>query len=122
MAENIKLFRQGGMNTDDSIEFIGQEDFVEAYNARVMGTSEGEEGLATNPESNALIAGTRPAGLNKAIGAAGFELTRNAYAFVYNSQQKNLIVKLAYDTNTQTNIFENLTNSASVNILPLNTE
>jgi hypothetical protein len=122
MAENIKLFRQGGMNLDDAIEFISQEDFVEAYNARVMGTSEGEEGLATNPESNALISGTRPAGLNKAIGAAGFELTRNAYAFVYNSQQKNLIVKLVYDTNTQTNIFENLTNSASVNILPLNTE
>ena len=122
MPENIKLFRQGGMNTDDSYEFIGQEDFVEAYNARVMGTSEGEEGLATNPESNALIAGTRPAGLNKAIGAAGFELTRNAYAFIYNSQQKNLIVKLTYDTNTQTNIFENLTNSASVDILPLNTE
>ena len=122
MAENIKLFRQGGMNTDDSIEFIGQEDFVEAYNGRVMGTSEGEEGLATNIESNTLIAGVRPAGLNKAIGAAGFEITRNAYAFVYNSQQKNLMVKLAYDTNTQTTIFENLTNSASVNILPLNTE
>lgn len=122
MAENIKLFRQGGMDTDDSIEFIGQEDFVEAYNVRVMGTSEGEEGLATNIESNTLIAGERPAGLNKAISAAGFEITRNAYAFVYNSQQKNLMVKLAYDTNTQTTIFENLTNSASVNILPLNTE
>jgi hypothetical protein len=122
MAENIKLFRVGGMNTDDSVEFIGQEDFVEAYNVRTTGTTEGEDGLATNIESNTLIAGTRPAGLNKTIGAAGFELTRNAYAFVYNSQQKNLMVKLAYDTNTQTNIFENLTNSASVNILPLNTE
>ena len=122
MPENIKLFRQGGMDADDAVEFIGQEDFVEAYNVRVMGTSEGEEGLATNIESNTLIAGVRPAGLNKAIGAAGFEITRNAYAFVYNSQQKNLMVKLAYDTNTQTTIFENLTNSASVNILPLNTE
>lgn len=122
MAENIKLFRQGGMNTDDAYEFIEQTDFVEAYNVRVMGTSEGEEGLSTNIESNTLIAGIRPTGLNKAIGAAGFEITRNAYAFIYNSQQKNLIVKLAYDTNTQTTIFENLTNSASVNILPLDTE
>jgi hypothetical protein len=122
MAENIKLFRQGGMNTDDAYEFIEQTDFVEAYNVRVMGTSEGEEGLATNIESNTLITGVRPTGLNKAIGAAGFEITRNAYAFIYNSQQKNLIVKLAYDTNTQTTIFENLTNSASVNILPLDTE
>jgi hypothetical protein len=122
MAENIKLFRQGGMDGDDAIEFIGQEDFVEAYNVRVMGTSEGEEGLGTNIESNVLIAGTRPAGLNKAIGAAGFEITRNAYAFIYNSQNKNLIAKLAYDTNTQTNIFENLTNSGAVDILPLNPE
>jgi hypothetical protein len=122
MAENIKLFRQGGMNTDDAVEFINQEDFVEAYNVRVVGTSEGEEGLATNIESNVLIAGTRPTGLNKTIGSAGFEITRNAYAFIYNSQNKNLIAKLAYDTNTQTNIFENLTNSGAVDILPLDPE
>ena len=122
MPENIKLFKGGGLNQDDAIEFIPQNDHVEAYNLRVMGTSEGEEGLATNIESNVLISGTRPAGLNKAIGAAGFEITRNAYAFIYNSQNKNLITKLAYDTNTQTNIFENLTNSGAVDILPLNPE
>jgi hypothetical protein len=55
MAENIKLFRQGGMNTDDAVEFIQQNDYVDAYNLRVTGTSESEEGLATNPESNVLI-------------------------------------------------------------------
>jgi len=120
MPENIKLFRQGGMNQDDAIEFIPQNDHVEAYNLRVMGTSEGEEGLATNIESNVLITGTRPLGLNKSIGAAGFEVTRNAYSFIYNSQNKNLITKLEYDTNTQKNIFENLTNSDSDDILPLN--
>lgn len=122
MPENIKLFKGGGLNQDDAIEFIPQNDHVEAYNLRVMGTSEGEEGLATNIESNILITGTRPLGLNKSIGAAGFEVTRNAYSFIYNSQNKNLITKLEYDTNTQKNIFENLTNSASNNILPLNPE
>lgn len=122
MPENIKLFRNGGMNTDDAIELIPQNDHVEAYNLRVMGTSEGEEGLATNIESNVLVSGLRPLGLNKAIGAAGFEITRNAYSFIYNSQNKNLITKLDYDTNTQTNLFENITNSGGENILPLNPE
>ena len=122
MAENIKVFRGGGMNTDDAIEFIPQQDYIEAYNARITGTSEGEEGLATNIESNSLIANTLPTGLNKAIGAAGFEVTRKAYSFIYNSQLFHLIAKFDYDTNTQTNIYTNLTDSGNENILPLNPE
>ena len=122
MAENIKLFRQGGMNGDDAIEFINQEDFVEAYNLRVNGTEDGEEGLATNPESNTIINNTLPSGINKAIGAAGFEITRTAYSFIFNSQVYNVIAKLNYDANTQTNVFENLTDSGAENILPLDPE
>jgi hypothetical protein len=122
MAENIKLFRQGGMNTDDAVEFIQQNDYVDAYNVRVTGTSESEEGLATNPESNALITNTLPTGLNKTIGAAGFEVTRTAYSFIYNSQQYNVIAKLNYDNNTQENIFTNLTDSGDKDILPLDPE
>jgi len=122
MPENIKIFRNGGLNLDDAIELVGQEDFVDAYNLRVNGTEDGEEGLATNPESNSLIANTLPTGLNKAIGAAGFEVTRTAYSFIYNSQQYHLIAKLDYDAVTQTNIFENLTDSGSDNVLPLNPE
>lgn len=122
MAENIKLFRQGGMNTDDAVEFIQQNDYVDAYNLRVTGTSESEEGLATNPESNALITNALPTGLNKSIGASGFEITRTAYSFIYNSQQYNVIAKLNYDANTQQNIFTNLTNSGGQNILDLDPE
>jgi hypothetical protein len=122
MAENIKLFRQGGMNTDDATEFIQQNDYVEAYNLRVTGTSESEEGLSTNPESNVLIPNALPTGLNKAIGAAGFEITRTAYSFIYNSQQYNVIAKLNYDNNTQQNIFTNLTDSGAEDILPLDPE
>jgi hypothetical protein len=122
MAENIKLFRQGGMNQDDAAEFIQAVDYVEAHNLRVTGTSESEDGLATNPESNVLIPNTLPTGLNKAIGAAGFEVTRTAYSFIYNSQQYNVIAKLNYDANTQQNIFTNLTNSGGQNILDLDPE
>jgi hypothetical protein len=122
MAENIKLFRQGGMNQDDAIEFISPTDYVEAYNLRVTGTSESEDGLATNPESGVLIPNALPTGLNKAIGAAGFEITRTAYSFIYNSQQYNVIAKLNYDNNTQQNIFTNLTDSGAEDILPLDPE
>jgi hypothetical protein len=122
MAENIKLIRQGGMNFDDAVEFIPQNDFIEAYNLRVTGTSEGEDGIGTNPESNVLITNTLQTGLNKAIGAAGFEVTRTAYSFIYNSQQYNVIAKLNYDANTQQNIFTNLTNSGGQNILDLDPE
>jgi len=120
MPENIKIFNNSGMDTDSAIEFIAQNDSVENFNARFVGTSEGEEGLATNPESNSLIANTLPTGINKAIGAAGFEITRTAYSFIFNSQLYHVIAKLDYDANTQTNVFENLTDSANENILPLN--
>ena len=120
MPENIKIFNSAGMDTDSAIELVAQNDSIENFNARFVGTSEGEEGLATNPESNSLIANTLPTGLNKAIGAAGFEVTRTAYSFIYNSQQYHLISKLDYDSNTITNIFENLTDSGADNVLPLN--
>lgn len=119
MPENIKIFRGGGMNQDDAIELIAQNDYVEAFNSRLIGTSGGEEGIVTNPESNSLISNTLPNGLNKAIGASGFEVVRKAYSFIYNSQQYHLIAKLDYDANTQTNIFENLTDSGGNNVLPL---
>lgn len=119
MSENIKIFRGGGMNQDDAIELIAQNDYVEAFNSRLIGTSGGEEGIVTNPESNSLISNTLPNGLNKAIGASGFEVVRKAYSFIYNSQQYHLIAKLDYDANTQTNIFENLTDSGGNNVLPL---
>jgi hypothetical protein len=35
MAENIKLFNNGGLNLDDAIEFIAQNDILDAYNLRV---------------------------------------------------------------------------------------
>lgn len=119
MPENIKIFRGGGMNQDDAIALIAQNDYVEAFNSRLIGTSGGEEGIVTNPESNSLISNTLPNGLNKAIGASGFEVVRKSYSFIYNSQQYHLIAKLDYDANTQTNIFENLTDSGGNNVLPL---
>ena len=122
MPENIKIFRRGGLNQDDAIEFLAQEDFQEAFNLRVSGTSDGEEGVATNPEGNVLISNTLPLGLNKAIGASGFEINRTGYSFIYNSQQYHLIAKLDYDAGTQTTVFENLTDSGAVNILPLDPE
>ena len=122
MPQDVKIFRLGGMNTDDAIELLAENDFLASYNIRVTGTSEAESGTITNPESNSIISGTRSSGINKGIGAAGFEVTRTAYFFIYNSQKLHIIGKLDYDTGVQSNLYVNLTNSNSVDILTLTSQ
>lgn len=119
MAQDVKLFRLGGMDTNSAREFVESTDWVEAWNFRTIGSTEGDDGVGSNPESNTLIAGTRSAGINKGVGGAGFEVVRTAYFFIFNSQQLHIIGKLDYDTNTQSLLFVNKTDSAGISILPL---
>jgi len=114
-----KIFAKGGMDTDSSPEFVAPNDVISAFNSRISGTSEGEDGYRTNIESTEPIAGTRPDGINKGIGATAFETIRKAIGFVYNSGQINLITELDYDTGVETILFTNKTDSADTNILPL---
>lgn len=120
MAEDIKLLRGAGMDTDSAIPFIAQEDIIEAYNLRVTGTTQDEEGDGSNIESTVLIAGARAAGINKGIGSSGFEIIRSGISFIFNSQEFHLITLLDYDTDTQTTIFTNKTDSGGASILNLN--
>lgn len=117
--EDLKNFAGGGMDQDSSPEYIAKNDFPTAYNIRNTGTTSEEAGLITNIESNEIIAGTRATGINKCIGAAGFERTRKGYAFIYNSQQYHQLIEIDYDAETETVIFENLTDSGGENVLPL---
>jgi len=117
--QELKRFLNTGMDTDSDLTAVTQEDVIESWNVRYRGTVESEDGIATDIESNELISGAKPAGINKTIGAEGFEDVRKAYAFVYNSAGKNQIVEFDYDTETETVIFENLTMTNGVNILPL---
>lgn len=112
-------FYHGGMDQDDAPIRIEKGDFVTGYNIRASGTSAGEDGYITNIESNVLIQGNLHAGINKIVGAAGFEQIRAAVWFIYNSFGYHQIGVLNYDTDTLTIVFENLTNSAGIDVMGL---
>lgn len=117
--KEIKQFRGGGLDKDSAYEDIAPNDVAGGYNVRFTGTEEGEEGYATDIESNEPIAGVRPAGINKCIGAFGFETVRKGYAYICNSFGFNQITELDYDTKTETVLFTNKTDSGGEDIMPL---
>lgn len=116
---SIKNFYGGGLDTDSAPEHIAAMDYLFAANARQSGTSSGEDGYTTNIESTLKIQGNLHAGINKVVGSAGFEQIRKGVFYISNSEGFNQLAVLDYDANTLTIVFENLTDSAGVNVLPL---
>lgn len=114
-----KVFVDSGMDTDSSPEGVAPNDTIEAYNVRFKGTTDGEDGIATDIESSVILSGTRSTGINKGIGSDGFTRTRKGYLFVYNSQGFHQIVEIDYDTDVETIIFTNKTDSGGVDVMPL---
>lgn len=114
-----KTFANGGMDGDSAPEYVAPNDFISAYNIRVTGTTDSEKGIVTDIDSTEIIAGTRATGINKGIGAAGFTRTRKGYAWIYNSQGYHQLIEIDYDAETETVIFENITDSGGENVLPL---
>ena len=119
---DLKNFAGGGMDTDSAPELIAGNDYVEAYNVRNTGNISGEDGYVVAIESNALIPLTLPAGINKCVGSAQFENVRKVYKFIYNSQNKHVLTEIDYDTNTESILFTNLTDSNGVDVLNISTQ
>jgi len=117
--DELKNFTGGGMDVDSAPELVAANDYRNAYNIRNVGTQEGEHGYITNLESMHPIDATRPAGLNKTVGSAAFETTRKIFAFHYNSQNYHQIAEIDYDTDEETVIFTNITDSGGEDILKL---
>ncbi len=118
--DNLKSFLNGGLNTDDAPEFVEPNSWISAFNVRNTGTAIGEAGVLTNIDSNDLIAGTLSAGINQCIGAEGFESIRKAFGFIFNSGGYHQIVQYDIDTDVQTTLYTELTDSNNVPILNLN--
>lgn len=109
------------MNTDDSPEDVQSPDFIEAWNLVVTGNIEGESGDGTNLISTTEVLGyTLPIGINKCIGAQGFEQKRVAYFFIYNSFGYHQLVEFNYDNNINQLLFTDLIDTAGVQVLALN--
>lgn len=118
MLEN-KQFTGGGLDKDSSPENVAPNDVTGGYNVRFTGTQEGEDGIATNIESHIAISGTLPAGINKCIGAFGFETVRKGYSFIFNSLGYHQIKEIDFDSLSETILFTNKTDSGGIDILPL---
>lgn len=120
LLKDIKFFQSGGMNFDDAIEYLPKNDFLEAYNIRVTGTQEGEQGYITNIDSNEFVPGSRAVGINKGIGGRSFEDTRQVVMFIYNSGGFHQLVTYNNDTQTQQVVYTDKTDSGGIPLLTLN--
>jgi hypothetical protein len=114
-----KNFAGGGMDTDSAPELVAPNDYREAYNLRNTGNSENESGYLVSIESNDAIALSLPVGLNKCIGSRQFENVRKIYKFIFNSNNYHTITEIDYDTETETILFTNRTDSGGENVLIL---
>lgn len=117
--QDIKNFNGGGLDTDSAPELVAQNDYSVAYNARNVGTAEGEQGYITNPESTIQITLEELNGINKGIGGKAFENTRQIVFFRYNSFGNHQICIYDQDSNLAYPIFTNKTDSGGLDIMPL---
>lgn len=119
--KQVKIFRSGGLNTDSAIEDIQANDFIDALNVRVTGTDESEAGYVTNIESTRKLTPSlqRPVGINKTVGFVGFKNNKKVVSIYYNSQGKHQITVLNQETLVETVIFEDLTDTAGVNVFDI---
>lgn len=117
--QNLQTFRNGGLDQDDSPEYISQNDVISAWNCRNSGTHVSEAGNITNPESTTLIPGTRANGINKGIGGRAFEDVRQLVIFIYNSGGFHQLSVYDYDTDTQRIVYTDKTDSNGIPLLTL---
>jgi hypothetical protein len=115
---NIKLLANGSMNQNDAPEYVGKDEWIGAYNFRVGGTQPGEQGVGSNPESNTLITQSMPAGINKCIGGIAAEDVGLIIFHRYNSFGNCQIGIYDKNTQTETVIFTDKTDSGGVQLLP----
>lgn len=118
---DYRKLKGGGMDTDSAPQEISPNDWVESWNLSITGIDQGESGDGTNLSSTVEVLGyTLPAGINKCIGAQGFEQQRVAYFFIYNSFGYHQLCELNYDDNVKRLLFTDLTDTNGVQVLALN--
>lgn len=117
--QNLQTFRNGGMNFDDSPEYIALQDFIIAWNSRNSGTHVSEAGNVTNPESTTEVPGERSTGINKGIGGGSFPDVRQLVLFIYNSGGFHQLAIYDYTTDIQQIIYTDKTDSDGIPLLTL---
>lgn len=107
----------GGLDLDTSLHSLRKDVYIDATNITRDAIAGNQDLAITNLIGNKIVSYSLPAGTNKCIGAFGFLLRNQVIYFVYNSNGHHLILLYSDTTRTITKIFENLTDSAGVDIL-----
>lgn len=117
MPVELKNTLIGGLDLDTSYYLVQKNRYVDALNITKDAAASGQDLATTNIIANRLVTYSLPAGTNKVIGKYPNTLRNTAIYMVYNSNGNHCVFEYDDTTRTITKIFENLTDSASVDIL-----
>ncbi len=118
MAADIKTL-QGGMNMDDSAYALPPNDYVDALNISHDAVIGSNDKVITNLIANRIgdVSYNYPAGRMVAIGAYANTLRNTVIQMIWNVNGYHSILEFSITTRLHTKIFENLTDSGSVDVL-----
>lgn len=109
----------GGLNTDDNPYRLPPNDYVDALNITHDAVEGSNDNVITPIVANRIGDAdfVLPDGINKCIGAYSNILRNTIIQMIWNSNDYHLILEFNLTTRTQTKIFENLTDSAGIDVL-----
>jgi len=114
----------GGLNTDDSYNKLPQEDYADALNITHDAIEGSNDKDITGIVANQIGDDTYiyPESVNRCIGAFANTLRNTVIQFIWNGLYKHSVLEYSFTTRKHTKIFENLTDSAGVDILDFTEE
>jgi len=110
----------GKLDLDTHPFRVAQGDYIDAENITRDSEGLGTDGVVGNIKGNQLVPYTFQAGTQKAIGNFSDKVRNRIYYFVWNSNNYDSILYYDRSNGTIVKVFENLTDSGSVDILNLN--
>ena len=109
----------GKLDLDSHPFRVGQADYIDAENITRDSQGQGSDGVVANIVGNQLVSYTFQSGTQKTIGSYADKVRNRIYYFVWNSNNYDSILYYDKSSGTIVKVFENLTDSGSVDILSL---
>lgn len=106
-----------GLDQDTDYYALGQHVYVEASNITLDSIARNTDAVVSNVVGNRVISYVFPSGNNTCIGAIANPVRNTIISFVYNTNDYHSIIEYNLTTRTSVKVFENLTDSDSVDIL-----
>ena len=116
----INRIFNGKLDYDSHPFRVRPQDFIDGLNMTRDSQAVSSDGVVSGIVGNQLVDFDLPSGTNVVIGKYEDKVRDRIYDFVYNSNSNHTINYYDKSTGTRTNIFENLTDSDSVDILGFN--